>query len=138
MVPPLEEATVSLTFLPSCCPHWLPHLLTRLCKSSHSLLPKILQVPGQAHPLCACALGNGVPSPIGRGCFEHLEIGGVHALGAQQSGGVHDWCWNPPKWVHTKCTLTKSGSTGTECKSRDESRRRTLYLLLTGSTGSYV
>ncbi len=29
-------------------------------------------------------------------------------------------CWNPPKRVHTKCTLTKSGSTGTERKSRDE------------------
>ena len=31
-------------------------------------------------------------------------------------------CWNPPKRVHTKCTLTKSGSMGTERKSRDESR----------------
>ncbi len=47
-------------------------------------------------------------------------------------------CWNPPRWVHTKCTLTKSGSTGTERKSRDESRRGTSYLLLTGPTDSYV
>jgi hypothetical protein len=51
---------------------------------------------------------------------------------------IIDCCWNPPKRVHTKCTLTKSGSTGTERKSRDESRRGTLYLLLTGPTGSYV
>jgi hypothetical protein len=40
--------------------------------------------------------------------------------------------------VHTKCTLTKSGSTGTERKSRDESRRATPYLLLTGPTVSYL
>ncbi len=46
-------------------------------------------------------------------------------------------CWNPPKRVHTKCTLTKSGSTGTERKSRDESSHGTPYLLLTGP-GSYV
>ncbi len=47
-------------------------------------------------------------------------------------------CWNPPKWVHMKCTLTKSGSTGTERMSHDESRRGTPYLLLTGPMGSYV
>jgi hypothetical protein len=47
-------------------------------------------------------------------------------------------CWNPQKWVHTKRTLTKSGFTDTERKSRDESRRRTQYLLLAGPTGSYV
>jgi hypothetical protein len=54
----------------------------------------------------------------------------------EDSGG--DDCWNPPKWVHTKHILAKSGSTDTEHKSRDESRRGIQYLLLTGPTSSYV
>ncbi len=68
----------------------------------------------------------------------------MSSLAVVWRGWTHRWLWhrwgywNPPKWVHTKCTLTKSGSTGTERKSRDESRRGTPYLLLTGPTGSYV
>ncbi len=55
----------------------------------------------------------------------------------ESEGEQEEECWNSPKQVHTKCTLTKSGSTGTERKSCDESRRGTPYLLLTGP-GSYV
>ncbi len=62
-----------------------------------------------------------------------IVAGGVLCM-----GGVVGGCWNPPKLVHMKCTLTKSGSTDTERKSRDKSRSGTRYLLLAGSTGSYV
>jgi hypothetical protein len=43
MVPPVEEVTVSLTYLTSCHLCWIPHLLTRPCNSSRSLLPQTLQ-----------------------------------------------------------------------------------------------
>jgi hypothetical protein len=94
MVPPLEETTVSLPFLLSCCLHWLPHLLTCPFSSSHSLLPQTLQVQGWACQWCACTLGIGGPSPIGRRALPWLrrwwQTHG-RSMTKQQCRGLEHW-----------------------------------------------
>ncbi len=93
MVSP-AEATVSLPFLPSCCVHWLLHLLTRPSNSYRSLPQQTLQVQVWACQRSGHALEIGGPSPVGRRALPWLQrwwqMHGRHV--------TKQWCRGSERW----------------------------------------
>jgi hypothetical protein len=90
---PAAEGTVSFPSLPSCRPHWLPHLPTCSSNSLHSLPQQTLQAQVWARQWCARALEIGGPSPVRRMELPWLQrwwqTHGKHATKQQCKGWEH-------------------------------------------------